>query len=494
MCIKTDKWLLLILILYFALAINYTLNVPIFEAPDEPDHFAHVQYLVNHNRLPLLIEKEPDAPRTAIHPPLYYFLNALIYAPLQVFDHPVQTTYNEKFGLINRNRYFHRNESIAEHFPFYIIRLFSIFLGMGTIIFGWKIAGECFGKNYYLIILSTALIAFIPQFIYISGTVNCDNLANFISTVIFWLLIKSAKTKGAKRKDIVLMGILLGLASITKFTVLFLIPFAVVIFYIIKNDKNEFYKNILIIFVFIGITSGWYYLRNYLIYDHALGGSFVIKRSLFSSYFIKPFANIMLLSFFGLFGWMNILMDKIIYYFYILFYGIGFLAALKYRKVKICNWILFLGILFSLMSNIRYNMTNDDYQGRHMLAIVAPFAILVVQGYYNIYIWSKEKYHIFLSKKAKAMIVLSIIIVLVSLNIFIVNAYIRPSFARSGQKMNHRGHREKLKISLCSQRKFPSKDIINRIISVVKTDNLEYTDSLLFNGFSVFSVVDWVFI
>ncbi|MFH1287631.1 MAG: GxxExxY protein [bacterium] len=31
--------------------------------------------------------------------------------------------------------------------------------------------------------------------------------------------------------------------------------------------------------------------------------------------------------------------------------------------------------------------------------------------------------------------------------------------------MNHRDHREKLRVSLCSQREFPLKDITNRIIS-----------------------------
>ncbi|MFH1287915.1 MAG: hypothetical protein ABII25_04380 [bacterium] len=52
--------------------------------------------------------------------------------------------------------------------------------------------------------------------------------------------------------------------------------------------------------------------------------------------------------------------------------------------------------------------------------------------------------------------------------------------------MNHREHREELRISLCSQREFPLKDITNRIISCAieihatlcpgLTDNLEYTE------------------
>ncbi|MEW6089016.1 MAG: hypothetical protein AB1498_12010 [bacterium] len=437
---KKNKWLTLILLLYFVLAINYALNVPIFEAPDEPDHFAHIKYLVNNKRLPFLNVKTADEPATAIHPPLYYFLSAIIYAPFQVFDHPVEVIPNEKFSLKSRNKFFHGEEKIINHIPFYIIRLFSIMLGMGTIIFGWKIAAEFFRENHYLVNLSAALIAFIPQFVYVSSVINSDNLANFISTIAFWILIKVAQKEYNRKIYVVFLGILTGLAAITKFTVLFLIPFSVIVFYIIKNNKKEFYGNVIIIFVLVIVVSGWYYLRNYLIYGFALGGNFVIKRSIFSSYFIKPFANIMLLSFFGLFGWMSILMGKLVYCFYILFYGFGFFTSLgfifknsslteKHPDMKVLNWILFLSIILSLASNIRYNMNSDDYQGRHMLPIIAPFAVLTVQGFYYIFFWFKGKYLINLSEKIKTIFIVVLIFVLAYLNIFVVNTYIKQSFA-----------------------------------------------------------------
>ncbi|MDD5772641.1 MAG: glycosyltransferase family 39 protein [bacterium] len=441
MFIEKNKWLFLILALYFILAINYTINVPIFEAPDEPDHFLHVKYLIKYHRLPLLDEKIPDAPRTAIHPPLYYFLSAIIYAPFQAYDHAIEYTYNEKFGLINKNRYFHKDENLRDHFPFYIVRLFSILLGMGTIVFGWKTANELFEEKNTLTIMSTMLIAFIPQFIYISSVLNCDNLANFVSSVILWLLIKMAKDDHPDKKDIIVTGIFLGLAAITKFTVLFVIPFAILVLYIIQENKIEYLKNVLIILIIIVIISGWYYLRNYLISDYALGGKFVLKRGLLSSYFIKPFAVMMLLSFFGLFGWMNIVMGKIIYMFYIIFYGIGFFTAMnyiikkkppiadKYPKIRIYTCIMFLGILLSLISNIRYNMYGDDYQGRHMHTVIVPFAILTAMGYYYIYSLIKEKYQLLIGEKAKTLIIFILIIIFVYLNIFIVNAYIKPGFA-----------------------------------------------------------------
>lgn len=440
MLIAKNKWLLFIISLYFILAVNYAINVPIFESPDEPDHFLYVKYIIKYQRLPLLEDNNPESPRTAIHPPLYYLLSAVIYAPFQAYDHPVEHKYNEKFGLINRNRYFHKDENMREHYPFYIIRLFSILLGMLTIIFGWKTANEIFGESQYLIIGSTALIAFIPQFIYISSSVNNDNLANFISSVIFWILIRMAKSDFLNKKELVFLGAGLGFAAITKFTALFLIPFAILALYIIQKDKKEYIKNVIFICALTGIISGWYYFRNYIMYDYALGGNFGSKRGIFSSYFIKPFANMMLLSFFGLFGWMNIVMARILSYLYIIFYGIGFLSALifisvkaslinKYKKVKLCYWILFSGIILSLISNIRYNMTNDDYQGRHMLTIIAPFAILTVAGYNYIYTGIKDKYQLLTREKTKTLSMFLLIIFLFYMNIFIVNAYIKPSFA-----------------------------------------------------------------
>ena len=232
----------------------------------------------------------------------------------------------------------------------------------------------------------------------------------------------------------------LGLAGITTFTVLFLIPFAILALFIIQKNKKDYFNNVVIMCFMIVIISGWYYIRNYMIYNYALGGNFELKRGLFSYYWIKPFANMMLLSFFGLFGWMNITMDWAVYYFYILFYGIGFFAAMifmagspslikKYPKIKLFCWILLLGIMFSLASNIRYNMTNDDYQGRHMLPVIAPFAILTVMGYYYIYFKIKEKFQYLIGDKTKAYLTFILIIFLFCMNIFIVNAYIKPGFA-----------------------------------------------------------------
>ena len=70
---------------HLVLSIGYLVSVPVFEAPDENDHFRYASYLSHRGQMPLIPGTAEDlgaAPgfdeeQLAHHPPLYYFTLAL---------------------------------------------------------------------------------------------------------------------------------------------------------------------------------------------------------------------------------------------------------------------------------------------------------------------------------------------------------------------------------------------------------------------------------
>lgn len=68
--------LLLILLAHFALALQFSLRIPLGEAPDEADHWAYTAYLATERRLPA----GPELTQ-AKHPPLY-FAGVVLFAAL----------------------------------------------------------------------------------------------------------------------------------------------------------------------------------------------------------------------------------------------------------------------------------------------------------------------------------------------------------------------------------------------------------------------------
>ena len=71
--------------LFLALSLAYNLAVPLFEAPDERDHFDYADWLANGNGLPHLVTDRAEVGEIW-QPPLYYALIAAVIAPIDRSD------------------------------------------------------------------------------------------------------------------------------------------------------------------------------------------------------------------------------------------------------------------------------------------------------------------------------------------------------------------------------------------------------------------------
>jgi len=101
---RVTRYLLLVLVVVFiALALVYSLTVPLFEGPDEIWHYAFANHLANGGGLPVFDAMQPATfLRNGAHPPLYYALIAAVIAPIDRADFPDAYRFNLASPRITR--------------------------------------------------------------------------------------------------------------------------------------------------------------------------------------------------------------------------------------------------------------------------------------------------------------------------------------------------------------------------------------------------------
>ena len=227
----SDKgWVLgSIVALYLVIAALYLVATPPLESSDEYKHYPVVQQIATNHTLVVV---DPDRPglwqQDGAQPPLYYLLMAMLIAPIDTTD--LNTIYQlNKHAFIgdpnqirNKNLLFHRPEQ--ERFPaqggiraIYVIRIASILLGVGTIIFGYLVGKTLFGREVGW--FAATLTAFNPMFLFTSAAVNNDSLANLLGALILYQLVqlwRNYEENGRRRGQLIFLGILLGLGMVTK--------------------------------------------------------------------------------------------------------------------------------------------------------------------------------------------------------------------------------------------------------------------------------------
>jgi hypothetical protein len=243
-----------ILLSFFLTSLFYSFYTPTFEGPDETFHY-NTAIKASQNNYQFL---EYDASRT----PLYYTVLGFF---INFVDDPRPTTIpgNPTFSTdtTNKNHNIHSNEEV---FPFsgtakyvHIFRIFSIFCGVATLIFTFKIARIVFPKNIWFALFVISTTAFLPRFAWQNSVISDDVLVWLLATISIYYMLKFSND--FKLKFLILTAIFVGLSIATKANGLLLYPvfFSLLIYLIMskKITKESFLKHILI-FQIISILSG----------------------------------------------------------------------------------------------------------------------------------------------------------------------------------------------------------------------------------------------
>lgn len=284
--------LLLILALFVALVINHATALPLFEASDEAPHFLYAHGLAQTGQLPVIPTRdELDAAAAqgdvvgqwaieSHQPPLYYALGAALIAPTTTrADLPAYLIPNDvifTWGIAegNPNVWLHPIHETGgdSATAVWILRLFSLVLGCGTLIFLYR-AAYLVARSRLIALTAMFAAASLPMFVLVSGSVTNDSLIIFLSAAGVWWCVRVAGD-GLRRYDPLLIGAILSAAALTKITGLALFGLVFVALGLAyRAQKITFRQAVFTLLTAGGLTAllaGWWYFRNLTLYGDPL--------------------------------------------------------------------------------------------------------------------------------------------------------------------------------------------------------------------------------
>ena len=266
----------LILRLYVALALAYSLLLPLGEAPDEPGHYNYARIVAVEQRGP-----RGEEEHEAFQPPLYYWLAA----PLAGLGDPtlLPLKANADFTLDPggpANLLLHTRD---EAFPYdgwalgwHLVRLLSLLCGALTVWGVHHLARFWAPGRRHVSVAATALFVLPPQFTLLHGAASNDTLALAIGT---FLLLEAALIAAGhlSYKRLALVGLLWGLAILAKASMLAAGPgvAAAVLFGRLSRDGHRrwllAWRDLALVGAVAAGVSGWWFARNVALYGDPLG-------------------------------------------------------------------------------------------------------------------------------------------------------------------------------------------------------------------------------
>ncbi len=229
----TERRLLaVILLLFLALGLTYALTTPPFEASDELWHYPLVRHLADGNPLPVQVFDPDEAGpwrQQASQPPLDYYVAAALTFWIDTGDMEAVRWLNPHVdnGVVTADG----NVNLAVHDPalnpwrgtllaLRLIRLFSLMLGLASLYLTYRLGQEIAPGRPAVYLGATALMAFTPMYLFISGAVNSDNLIIPLAALACWLMIRLVRRSAPGRPPpagvYVGLGVVIGLAALAK--------------------------------------------------------------------------------------------------------------------------------------------------------------------------------------------------------------------------------------------------------------------------------------
>ena len=282
--IKQHLGIVIILAAFLALSITYSVITPIFEAPDELQHYARIKQI---GGVLGLFQLNPAMSQLThqekYQQPLYHLIGALITFWDDAGDLPELLWFNPHadIGVAkadgNVNLLIHTG---AESFPFrgaplgvHVLRFLSALMGTGTVLMTYLIALEIFPQRRYLALGAAAVNAFIPQFLFISGIVNNDSLVTLLCSLALLMMLRIPNTQHPipNRNWILdirywVLGLIIGLATLTKVNALGLVPLAILVIAISsyrQRSAGQFMSSTAVLLTTVALVSGWRFVRNW---------------------------------------------------------------------------------------------------------------------------------------------------------------------------------------------------------------------------------------
>ncbi len=407
----TKYHLTLLLGAYIVLAVSYSLIVPAGEGVDEIPHFDYVRYIKEGNGLPI----QSFVPNQSVvfmghHPPLYYFLGAVVTAWTdtsdfrQAFVPNPHFVWREGYGGNGWNVYLHFGQ---DDFPYrgavlslHVLRLLSVVMGAVSV---WAIYWTARGvtQRINLSVAAAAITAFNSSFLFMTSTVHHDSLMAMIGALsLLWMV--NALQRSPTWKGYAIAGILLSAGLLTKLSGFSLIAlFGIVIAWISWQQRSG--RKLLgagaIVYGMAAVLAGWWFVRNQVLYGDPLGWNLflssqrpMVRLTPYGWNAFIDFIQQLQRTFWGAFGYMHIIVPSWIYNTFWIVVGLaclGLLGVLIRRRRSISQrsagsmmWLILLAALvFWFASFVRFSIaTVGAGHARYLFPVSATMSIMIVVG------------------------------------------------------------------------------------------------------------------
>jgi 4-amino-4-deoxy-L-arabinose transferase-like glycosyltransferase len=376
-------WVLALLVLVHAvLALGFAAATPFLTpgktngqrlddigAPDEYAHVAFVRHLLQGKGLPVLVPAMAfkDASYESHQPPLYY---AAVAGFAQGLGTDPAVTRDAKWPL----------------------RLPNVLFGMLAVVGVWFLA-LWVAESEVTATWTTALVAFLPMNVALSGAVSNDPLLIALSTWTLALIVRY--TKRPTLATAAGIGLLAGLAMLTKPTgMLLLAPIAIGLW---PRRRDRFASLAVALVLPLLLIAPWW-MRNLQLYGHPLATNVFhatferhihLGEMLSSPRALVRWAYVLSagtgLSFVGIFGYMDIHLPYALYVPILVLLLAGLLGRFRRRgenptEDRRIVWAFgaFAGLLG--VAYIGFNLWQIQPQSRYLFPALGLFALAVVRG------------------------------------------------------------------------------------------------------------------
>ena len=273
-----DHWGLFVLLAVFtALSVYQSLVLPLGEADDETDHYQYLRFVARTGHPPLTETGRSEAGFKGGLAPLYYWLAAWPVALVgadtlpdvrRVDSRPQRFIPTDGLGI---NHVLHTLDEVwpwqGQPLAWHLVRLLSIPMSWITIVATYALARRLFESPPLIALGAAAFVAFLPRFVLGSAAVSDDNLVFAIISLL--LLVQVAllqRRRPPSARQMFLFGALFGLALVTKYFSLILLPEILLTLFIVlripdSNVSKKFpYRQLVAFLAALLLTAGFWFI------------------------------------------------------------------------------------------------------------------------------------------------------------------------------------------------------------------------------------------
>jgi len=394
---------------YIVLGVAYAWKTPAWQAPDEPAHYNYVRAIVEERALPELKDgdyaaqylelikkwrfppdRDVDRIRYESHqPPLYYVLSAAPYALATALGLPTLL----------------------------ILRLFSVLLGACALVFGYKLVIAVDPDSRLFALGAVGYAATLPMHVAVTASVNNDVMTELVLVFAMWQMLRGPLKPWSHRRAVGI-GLVLGLALLTKMQAYIMLPMAaLVMLYDHRWPLHREQRNWRKLMITAGISYGvallvalpWF-IRNMSLYGigDPLGmrhhAQVVVGQLTTAEYvslnglttFVRNMVVTTFQSYLGQFGWMGVVLHFRFYMAWLAIVGMSFVGLVVYalrartpqdpigRSTMRGVLLLIVWPFLTLAGFLWYNTQFLQFQGRYLFPAILPLGLAFTIGWIEI--------------------------------------------------------------------------------------------------------------